>query len=165
MLKNLRGASTIVAPWTLFHIVIYSFSDSSNKEAMPIFAIESTTLQNNKGPWLLPIFVFIDLAYLQTVFKLSFQQVPADHKVALKVITYVGCALSLVGEALTAVAFFVLLWVTDNIKLGHLDLVFVICRIIKVEVSAFNSRILVSSAPSITRLRKSETKIVACNKQ
>ena len=102
------GASKIVAPWTLFHIVIYSFSDSSNKEAMPIFTIGSTSLENNKEPWLFPIFVFIDLAYLQTVFKLSFQQVSADHKVALKVITYVGCTLSLVGEALTAVAYCVL---------------------------------------------------------
>ena len=100
-----------------FHIVIYSFSDSSDKEAMPIFAIESTSLQNNKGPWLLPIFVFIDLAYLQTLFNLSFQQVPADHKVALKVITYVGCALSLIGEALTAVAYCVLMWVKNNIPL------------------------------------------------
>ncbi|CAH3181497.1 unnamed protein product [Porites lobata] len=35
--------------------------------------------------------------------------VPADHKVALKVITYVGCALSLIGEALTAVAYYVLM--------------------------------------------------------
>ena len=42
-------------------------------------------------------------------------------------------------------------------------MVFVISRIIKVEVSAFNSRILVSSAPSITRLGKSETKIVVCD--
>ncbi|CAH3182936.1 unnamed protein product [Porites lobata] len=41
-------------------------------------------------------------------------EVPADHKVALKVITYVGCALSLVGEALTAVAFFVLLDLKEN---------------------------------------------------
>ena len=56
----------------------------------------------------MPIFVFIDLAYLQTAFKPSFQQDPADHQVALKVITYVGCALSLVGEALTAVAYCVL---------------------------------------------------------
>ena len=113
MLKKLMGASTIVAPWTLFHIVIYSFSDSI--KVMPIFANESASLQNNKGPWLLPIFVFIDLAYLQTGFKLSFQQVPADHNVELKVITYVGCALSLVGEALTAVAYYVLMWVTNNI--------------------------------------------------
>ena len=52
----------------LFHIVIYNFSNSSNKEAMPIFTIGSTSLQNNKGPWLFPIFVFIDSAYLQTVF-------------------------------------------------------------------------------------------------
>ena len=76
---------------------------------MPIFAIESTSLRNNKGPCLFSIFVLTDLAYLQTVFKLCFQQVPADHKVALKVITYVGCALSLVGEALTAVAYYVLM--------------------------------------------------------
>ena len=41
--------------------------------------------------------------------KQFFQQVPADHKVALKVITYVGCALSLIGEALTAVAYCVLM--------------------------------------------------------
>ncbi|XP_073251890.1 adhesion G-protein coupled receptor D1-like [Porites lutea] len=36
-------------------------------------------------------------------------EVPADHKVALKVITYVGCALSLIGEALTTVAYCVLM--------------------------------------------------------
>ena len=64
---------------------------------------------------LLILAAFIDLAYLQTLFKLSFQQVPADHQVALKVITYVECALSLIGEALTAFAYYVLMWVTNNI--------------------------------------------------
>ncbi|KAM7427385.1 hypothetical protein ABFA07_021473 [Porites harrisoni] len=37
------------------------------------------------------------------------KEVPADHMVAFKVITYVGCALSLIGEALTAVVYCVLM--------------------------------------------------------
>ena len=48
--KKTKGSIYNRGAMNPFHIVIYSFSDSSNKEAMPIFAIESTSLQNNKGP-------------------------------------------------------------------------------------------------------------------
>ena len=37
------------------------------------------------------------------------QQISRDHKVALEVITYVGCTLSLVGESLTVVAYCLLM--------------------------------------------------------
>ena len=38
-----------------------------------------------------------------------FHQVTPGHKNALEVITYVGCALSLLGEALTIVAYWTLM--------------------------------------------------------
>ncbi|XP_073251652.1 adhesion G-protein coupled receptor D1-like [Porites lutea] len=50
-------------------------------------------------------------------------EVPADHKVALKVITYVGCALSLIGEALTAVAYCVLMDLKEDQTQIHFNLV------------------------------------------
>ena len=93
----------------LFHIVIYNFSDSSNKEAMPFSPLGVLLCKIIRGP---DSFQYLSLLIQrickQFLIKLSFQQVSADHKVALKVITYVGCTLSLVGEALTAVAYCVL---------------------------------------------------------
>ncbi|CAH3181494.1 unnamed protein product [Porites lobata] len=51
------------------------------------------------------------------------EQVPGDHQVALKVITYVGCALSLIGEALTAVAYCVLMDLKEDQTQIHFNLV------------------------------------------
>ena len=38
-------------------------------------------------------------------FAIAIHQISSDHTVALNVITYVGCALSLVGEVLTVIAY------------------------------------------------------------
>ena len=43
-------------------------------------------------------------------FRFEFSQVPEEHKLALDIITYIGCGLSLVGEALSALAYVVLLY-------------------------------------------------------
>ena len=41
---------------------------------------------------------------------LTFSQVPKEHKLALQIITYIGCGLSLAGETLTTVAYALLLY-------------------------------------------------------
>ena len=41
---------------------------------------------------------------------LTFSQVTKEHKLALQIITYIGCGLSLAGETLTTVAYALLLY-------------------------------------------------------
>ena len=41
---------------------------------------------------------------------LTFSQVTNEHKLALQIITYIGCGLSLAGETLTIVAYALLLY-------------------------------------------------------
>ena len=41
---------------------------------------------------------------------LTFSQVTNEHKLALQIITYIGCGLSLAGETLTTVAYALLLY-------------------------------------------------------
>ena len=164
MWKWIRGASTIGAPWTLFHIVTYSRSDSSNKEAVPIFAIESTSLQNNKGPWLLPIFVLIDLAYLQTLFKLlsnRFQQIIRWHWKSLLTLG-VLCRLSEKHSPLLHIASSCELQIIYRYKRAQ-TFRFGFCDIRNDQ--GRGKRFYLGFKCTKYNLGKSETKIVACNMQ
>ena len=162
--KEKRRASIIVAPWTLFHIVIYSFSDSSNKKAIPVFAIESTSLLNNKGPWLFPIFVLIDLAYLQTLFKLlsnRFQQIIRWHWKSLLTLG-VLCRLSEKHSPLLHIASSCELQIIYRYKRAQ-TFRFGFCDIRNDQ--GRGKRFYLGFKCTKYNLGKSETKIVACNMQ
>ena len=65
------------------------------------------------------IFIFIYFLHFKTDIAhrtatesilLTFSQVTKEHKLALQIITYIGCGLSLAGETLTIVAYALLLY-------------------------------------------------------
>ena len=136
-----------MAPWTLFHIVIYSFSDSSNKGG---YVLLCKLIRGPDSCQYLSLLIWRICKQFLNYLSNRFQQIIRWHWKSLLTLG-VLYRLSEKHSPLLHIASSCELQIiyrckrTRTFRFG-----FLISRIIKVEVSAFNSRILVSNAPNIT---------------